>query len=107
MTSLKAISIAATLGIVALGASPGWSEESPMMTGEIVKIDKAAGEITMWIGAETPKFAVGTGQAGTTEVFGVKDGRLFNAVNPGQNVRFSVERTGNGQKRITRIEPRP
>jgi Cu/Ag efflux protein CusF len=91
--------------VITASAAPSGAQESSIMTGEIVKVDEPAGKITIRIGAES-KSTVGAGQAGTTEIFGVKDGLLFNAVTPGENIRFSVE-TINGEKRISRIEPRP
>jgi len=70
-----------------------------MAEGEVRKVDKDAGKITMKHGPisnlEMP---------GMTMVFRVKDAAMLDQVKAGDKVRFAAEKVG-GQFTVTQIEP--
>ncbi len=72
---------------------------SAMTDGEVRKVDKDAGKITLKHGPisnlEMP---------GMTMVFRVKDAAMLDQVKAGDKVRFAAEKVG-GQFTVTQIEP--
>jgi Cu(I)/Ag(I) efflux system periplasmic protein CusF len=72
---------------------------SHLTDGEVRKVDKAAGKITLKHGEiknlEMP---------GMTMVFQVKDTALLDTLQPGDKVRFAVEKVGTAYV-VTTIEP--
>lgn len=70
------------------------------LTGSITKVDEANGKITI---QKTQSGTVGTNAGGAAEDFKVQDGLLFNAVQPGDKVRFTATEAG-GVKTITKLE---
>lgn len=86
------------LGALALCAAlPVFAQE--MAQGEVRKIDKDAGKLTLKHGPipnlEMPPM---------TMVFKVKEPAMLEAVKPGDKVSFQAEKLG-GQYVVTRIEP--
>lgn len=67
--------------------------------GEVRKIDREAGKITLRHGA-IPSLDMPP----MTMVFRVADRTLIDRINPGDKVRFTFEKIG-GQYTVTRIEP--
>ena len=67
--------------------------------GEVQKIDKDAGKITLKHGP-IPNLEM----PGMTMVFRVKDPTMLDSVKPGDKVRFSAEKSG-GALTVTQIEP--
>jgi Cu(I)/Ag(I) efflux system protein CusF len=67
--------------------------------GEVRKVDKAAGKITLKHGE-----IKNLGMPPMTMVFAVKDPALLDNVQPGAKVRFAAEEV-NGSYRVTAIEP--
>ena len=88
---------------IVLGAftatTPLIAQDTQTQRGEIVRLDEAAGKIT--VRPET-RGTTATSQTGSTEEFAVKDGLVFNALKPGDEIAFTVE-TVNGQKRISKV----
>lgn len=64
--------------------------DSAMTEGEIRRIDKDAGKLTIRHGP-----IVNLKMPGMTMVFQVKDRTLLDKVNAGDKIRFSAEKTGN------------
>jgi Cu(I)/Ag(I) efflux system periplasmic protein CusF len=112
--SLTATVFAATLALTVMAqtASPQGADKSskatapapaaaPSVEGEVRKVDKDAGKITLKHGPignlEMPAM---------TMVFRVKDPSMLDKVNAGQKVRFAAEKVG-GALTITDIQPAP
>jgi len=70
-----------------------------MADGEVRKVDKDAGKITMKHGP-IPNLDM----PGMTMVFRVKDAAMLEQVKAGDKVRFAAEKVG-GQFTVTQIEP--
>lgn len=86
------------LGLLVLCAAlPVYAQQ--MTEGEVRKVDKDAGKITLKHGPiqnlEMPAM---------TMVFRVKEAAMLDRVKPGEKVKFEVEKVG-GQFVVTRIEP--
>ena len=81
------------------GAAPPAAENSPLADGEVLKVDKAAGKLTLRHGPipslDMPKM---------TMVFRVKDPAMLDQVKPGDRVRFAADKIG-GQYTVVGIEP--
>jgi Cu(I)/Ag(I) efflux system protein CusF len=72
---------------------------APMSDGEVRKVDKDAGKITLKHGP-IPNLDM----PDMTMVFRVKDAAMLDAVKAGDKVRFAADKVG-GQYTVTRIEP--
>jgi Cu/Ag efflux protein CusF len=70
------------------------------LTGSVTKVDEANGKIAI---QQTQSGTVGTSTGGAAEEFKVQDGLLFNALQPGDKVVFTVTEAG-GVKTITKLE---
>ena len=70
------------------------------LTGSVTKVDEANGKIAI---QQAQSGTVGTNTSGAAEEFKVQDGLLFNAVQPGDKVVFTVTEVG-GMKTITKLE---
>jgi Cu/Ag efflux protein CusF len=70
------------------------------LAGTISKVDEANGKIAI---QQTQSGTVGASSAAAAEEFKVQDGLLFNALQPGDKVVFSVTEVG-GVKTITKLE---
>jgi Cu(I)/Ag(I) efflux system periplasmic protein CusF len=81
-----------------VGASAAFAQ-TPLADGEVVKIDQAAGKITIKHG---PLKQFGMGE-GMTMVYRAADPATLNAVKPGDKIRFAPDRV-NGQFTIIKIE---
>jgi Cu/Ag efflux protein CusF len=77
------------------------SESSPMADGEVRKVDKDAGKITLKHG---PIKADKVEMEPMTMVFHVKDKAMLDAVKAGDKVKFRVRDEG-GQMTVTEIKP--
>lgn len=71
---------------------------APMSDGEIKKIDKEAGKLTIKHGP-----LANLDMRGMTMVFRVKDPAMLDQVKPGDKVKFNVERA-DGALTVTKIE---
>jgi Cu/Ag efflux protein CusF len=76
--------------------------QQAMTSGVVTKVDEPQGTIRIQYGQPG---TVGGTSADTSEDFKVQDGLLFNALQPGDKVQFSVEQA-NGVKTITKLEKR-
>jgi Cu/Ag efflux protein CusF len=106
---LAALAITATLGAPpgAAQTPPGavaqpaaaTPDSAPLADGEVLKVDKAAGKLTLRHGPipslDMPKM---------TMVFRVKDPAMLDQVKPGDRVRFAADKIG-GQYTVVGIEP--
>jgi Cu/Ag efflux protein CusF len=72
---------------------------SPMTDGEVKKVDKAAARITLKHG-EIKSLDI----PAMTMAYRVKDPAMLDKVQPGQHVRFSVERI-DSQYTVVQLEP--
>jgi Cu(I)/Ag(I) efflux system periplasmic protein CusF len=72
---------------------------SPMADGEIRKIDKDAGKITIRHGE-----IKSLDMPAMTMVFRVKDPAMLERIQPGDKIKFSAEKIG-GQYTVTGFEP--
>jgi Cu/Ag efflux protein CusF len=70
------------------------------LTGTISKVDEANGKIAI---QQTQSGTVGANSGAAAEEFKVQDGLLFNAVQPGDKVVFTITEAG-GVKTITKLE---
>jgi Cu(I)/Ag(I) efflux system protein CusF len=89
-----------TLAAMLLGAAGlARAQTAPMTDGEVRKIDRDAGKLTLRHGAisnlEMPAM---------TMVFRVADPKLLDGLKPGDKLRFTAERI-DGAITVTRIEP--
>jgi Cu/Ag efflux protein CusF len=71
-----------------------------VLTGSITKVDEANGKIAI---QQTQSGTVGANTGGAADEFKVQDGLLFNAVQVGDKVVFTVTEIG-GVKTITKLE---
>jgi len=81
-----------------IAGSGAWAQQS--LTGSVTKVDEANGKVTI---QQTQGGTVGTSPGGMAEDFKVQDGLLFNALQPGDKVVFTVTESG-GVKTITKLE---
>ena len=81
-----------------LGASAAFAQ-TPLAEGQVVKIDQAAGKITIKHGP-LKQFGM---EEGMTMVYRAADPAMLNAVKPGDKIKFAPDRV-NGQFTVTRIE---
>jgi Cu/Ag efflux protein CusF len=88
--------ISVLLATLAL-ATAAWAQ-SPTTDGEVRKVDKSAGKITLKHGEIR-----NIDMPAMTMVFGVKDKALLDKVKPGDKVKFNAEKEG-GQYVVTAIE---
>ena len=72
---------------------------APMVNGEVLKVDKDAGKITLKHDA-IPNLEM----PGMSMVFSVKDATMLGKVKPGDKVRFAADKVG-GAITIIQIEP--
>ena len=73
--------------------------QGPLADGQVVKIDQAAGKITIKHG---PLQQFGMGES-MIMVYRAADPEMLNNLKPGDKIRFALERT-NGQFTITKVE---
>ena len=100
------LALTAPLSLAQTGAHTvvGASATSPMSTGEVKKIDKAAGKITIKHGP-----LANLRMPGMTMVFRVKDPAMLEQVKSGDKIRFNAEKM-NGALTVVAIEadtPKP
>jgi len=75
--------------------------QSPLVNGQVTKIDESAGKITLKHGP-IKKLDMNEGM---TMVFGVQDPAMLKQVKVGDKVNFDADRV-NGQIAVTKIEKR-
>jgi Cu(I)/Ag(I) efflux system protein CusF len=92
--------VCAALVTLVLGTIPSLGQDSPLVTGEVVRIDEPAGKISIKHGAIS---TLNLNENGKTDDFRPKDGLLFNALKMGDKIRFTAERT-NGELTIVKVE---
>jgi Cu(I)/Ag(I) efflux system periplasmic protein CusF len=80
------------------GASPVFAQ-IPLTDGQVIKIDQAAGKITIKHG---PLKQFGMDEP-MTMVYRAAEPRMLNAVKPGDKIKFTSDRV-NGQFTVTKIE---
>lgn len=106
MKTLHKVVLAALIGVSSVGISPITLAQQPatsstqdsMSDGEIKKIDKEAGKLTIKHGE-----LKNLGMPGMTMVFKVKDPAMLDNVKPGDKVRFLADKVG-GALTVTTIE---
>jgi Cu(I)/Ag(I) efflux system periplasmic protein CusF len=104
MKSLVKAAVAAALILsfastaVAQSAQDGASASAAMSTGEVKKVDKSAGKLTIKHGP-----LKNLGMDAMTMVFRVKDPAMLEQVKPGDKINFVAE-DPNGQLTVTRLE---
>jgi Cu/Ag efflux protein CusF len=81
------------------GAASGAATAAPTTEGEVRKIDKAAGKLTLRHGR-----IENLDMPAMTMVFRVSDPAMLDGLKEGDKVRFSAERSG-GTLNVTFIEP--
>ncbi|MGQ0509986.1 MAG: copper-binding protein [Betaproteobacteria bacterium] len=84
--------------LAALVSANAFAQSAEMTAGEVRKVDKDAGKITIKHGP-MPKFEM----PGMTMVFQVKDAALLDKVKAGDKVNFEAEKLG-GAFTVTKIE---
>jgi Cu/Ag efflux protein CusF len=89
---------AAALLLLGLPASGSFAQ-APLADGKVVKIDQAAGKITIKHG---PLKQFGMDE-GMTMVYRAADPPMLTAVKPGDKIKFTPDRV-NGQFTVTKIE---
>jgi Cu/Ag efflux protein CusF len=96
----KTTFIAASILVLSGGALPKVAvAQSPMVNGQVTKIDEAAGKITLKHGP-IKKLDMNEGM---TMVFRVQDAAMLKQVKVGDKVKFDADRI-NGQITVTKIE---
>jgi Cu/Ag efflux protein CusF len=104
MKSLMKAAFAAALALSSLSgahaesAGADRSAPSPMSSGEVKKVDKGAGKITIKHGP-----LENLGMDAMTMVFRVKDQAMLDQVKAGDRIRFVAEQP-DGQLTVTRLE---
>jgi len=105
-----AVILAASLSLAAAHAQPSShtahhepkaSATAPMVDGEVRKVDKEAGKLTLKH-APIPHLDM----PDMTMVFRVQEPAMLDRVKAGDKVRFAAEKVG-GQYTVVRIEPAP
>jgi Cu/Ag efflux protein CusF len=97
----KSMFFFAAAAVLTVLSSDAFAQQA-MTSGVVTKVDKPQGTIRIQY---TQSGTVGSSSADTSEDFKVSDGLLFNALQPGDKVQFSVE-PANGAKTITKLEKR-
>jgi Cu(I)/Ag(I) efflux system periplasmic protein CusF len=92
------VRVTATLLLLGLLANASLAQ-APLADGKVVKIDQAAGKITIQHG---PLKQFGMDE-GMTMVYRAADPAMLTAVKPGDKIRFVPDRV-NGQFTVTKIE---
>ena len=82
------------------GISTAAFAQQDMATGVVTAVNEKAGTISVQHGKLG---TVGSGTADTAEEFKVADGLMFNALKPGDKIRFTVDQV-NGGKIVTKVE---
>ena len=82
-------------------AMPGAQGSGAMSDGEVRKVDKEGGKLTLRHGP-----IANLGMPNMTMVFRVKDPAMLDRVKAGDKVKFAAESVG-GQLTVTRLEPAP
>jgi Cu(I)/Ag(I) efflux system protein CusF len=106
MKTMHQVVLAALIGVssvatssIALAQQPTASTaQNSMSDGEIKKVDKEAGKLTIKHGE-----LKNLGMPGMTMVFKVKDPAMLDKVKPGDKIRFVADKVG-GALMITSIE---
>jgi Cu(I)/Ag(I) efflux system periplasmic protein CusF len=84
--------------VLSVGAQAAIAQ-SPLIAGQVVKVDKSAGKITIKHG---PIKKLGMDQ-GMTMVFKAQDPAMLETVKAGNKIKFDAEQV-NGQYTVTKIE---
>ncbi|MBV0881397.1 copper-binding protein [Noviherbaspirillum sp. L7-7A] len=95
---LAALAVSSLSTSHAQPAEPGTTAADTMSAGEIKKVDKAAGKITIKHGPLS-----NIGMDAMTMVFRVKDPSMLDQVKAGDHIRFIAEQP-NGQLTVTQME---
>lgn len=93
-----ALALSSISGAHAEPAGTGASASNAMSTGEVKKVDKSAGKITIKHGP-----LENLGMDAMTMVFRVSDQGMLDQVKAGDRIRFVAEQP-NGQLTVTRLE---
>lgn len=98
MRTISALIVTALLAFY----SPASLAHSPMVSGQVIKVDPAAKKITIKHGP-IPQLDM---DEGMTMVYAVSDPNLLKAVKAGDKIRFEAKQI-NGQYTVTKIEKTP
>ena len=98
MTMIKTLK-AAACAILMLGTPIAVvAEETPMVNGEVTKIDESAGKVTI-----KHEAIPNLGMDAMTMVFKAGDGVAVKDVKPGDKIKFQADKI-NGQITVTKVE---
>ncbi len=89
----------AALLLAATGLAQAQTQTPPMTDGEVRKVDRDAGKLTLHHGP-----IANLEMPGMTMVFRVADPKMLDGLKPGDKLRFTAERI-DGAITVTRIEP--
>jgi Cu(I)/Ag(I) efflux system protein CusF len=87
------------LSLCLLVGASGVYAQTPLADGQVIKIDQAAGKITIKHGP-LQQFGMDDNM---TMVYRAADPAMLNAVKPGDKIKFAPDRV-NGQFTVTKIE---
>lgn len=99
-TLLAALALSSLPAALAQTTLPGTSPEDAMSTGEVRKVDKGAGKMTIKHGP-----LANLGMEAMTMVFRVRDKAMLDQVQVGDKINFVAEEP-NGQLTVIRLEKR-
>jgi len=97
---LQALALAAAIWFAILPAS---AEDRPIASGEVLAVDLHDGRIRITI-KHGPLLGLLPSIDGGTNAFQLKEPMMFNALRPGDRIRFTAERV-DGQLVLSTIEP--
>jgi Cu(I)/Ag(I) efflux system periplasmic protein CusF len=89
----------AWMALAVLAGQPALAQGADLAEGEVRKVDKDSGKITLRHGPIRS-----LDMPGMTMVFGVKDVKLFDKLRAGDKIRFAATQEG-GQYVVTEIQP--
>ncbi|ODV11397.1 MAG: RND transporter [Rubrivivax sp. SCN 70-15] len=89
----------ALAALLIAGTGYALAETPPLVDGEVRKVDRDAGKLTLHHGPIT-----NLDMPGMTMVFRVADPKMLDGLKPGDKLRFTAERI-DGAITVTRIEP--
>jgi Cu/Ag efflux protein CusF len=87
------------LGVGLLANAPAAFAQTPLADGQVVKVDQAAGKITIRHGP-LKQFGM---EESMTMVYRAADSAMLGAIKPGDRIKFAPDRV-NGQFTATKIE---
>ncbi|MEY8878887.1 MAG: copper-binding protein [Leptothrix sp. (in: b-proteobacteria)] len=96
--ALLTIAVGTGLGVAMLAGLPAWAQNT---VGDVVRVDKAQGKLTLKHGA-----IASLDMPAMTMAYRVRDPQWLDQLKPGDRVRFDADRI-NGQFTVTRLSIGP